>query len=231
MKYKISIIIPVLNEEEYIGKLLRHISAKSTKENIEEIIIVDGGSTDNSVKIISKFKNAILLSAPKGRARQLNYGARAAKGNILYFLHADSFPPINFDKKVIHEIHNNNTGSFKLKFEHPNHFLLKIASWLTQFNFKLFRGGDQSLFITKENFRLLNGFKEQYIVYEDIEFIERIYNKFNFTIIDDYVTTSERKFNKNGIWKLYYHFLIIHIKNSLKASPEELNQYYLKHIR
>lgn len=231
-KNKISIIIPVLNEAVYILKFLSYLTANFSKENIQEIIVVDGGSTDNSQKIISSFEEVILLNSPKGRARQLNVGAQAAKGGILYFLHADSFPPPkDFDIKIIKHITRYHTGCFRLKFENPNHFLLKISSWFTRFNFSLFRGGDQSLFIRKKDFISLNGYNEQYVIYEDIEIINRIYKRFTFRIIPDYVTTSERKFRKNGIWKLHFNFLMIHLRSWLGASPESLYQYYDKHIQ
>ena len=83
----------------------------------------------------------------------MNYGAKLAKGDILYFLHADSFPPANFDQQIINEIDKNNyAGCFRLKFDNDDHFLLKISSWSTRINLQLFRGGDQSLFITKAIF-------------------------------------------------------------------------------
>ena len=228
---KISIIIPVMNEAMYIRKVLDYIIKNSSKENIEEIITVDGGSTDGSQEIISSFEEVTLLKSPKGRAKQMNRGAQVAKGNILYFLHADSFPPKGFDNKIINHIGKNNTGCFRLKFENPSHFLLKIPKWFTQFNFSLFRGGDQSLFIRKKDFISLKGYNEQYIIYEDIELINRIYKRFTFIIIPDFVVTSERKFRKNGVWKLYFNFLIIHVKNWLGASPDALYRYYLKHIQ
>ncbi len=231
MKHTLSIIIPVFNEAEHLDNVLHHILKKSSQENIEEIIIVDGGSKDNSIEIALEYKDIILLKSPKGRAKQLNFGAKKAKGYIFYFLHADSFPPKDFDKKVITEIIKNNIGCFRLKFDNPSHFLLKISQWFTRFNFQLFRGGDQSLFISKKDFDSLKGFNEQYIIYEDVEFINRIYKRHNFKIINDYVVTSERKFKKNGIWKLYFNFLMIHIKNWFGASPEELYSYYLKHIK
>ncbi len=229
--HRISIIIPMLNEADHIEKLLHHILENSSNKNIEEIIIIDGGSTDNSTGIVSKFKNIILLESLKGRAKQLNFGAKKAKGNILYFLHADSFPPKDFDEKIIEEIQKNNTGCFRLKFDNPDHYLLKISQLFTRFNFQLFRGGDQSLFIRKKDYDLLDGFNEKYIIYEDVEFIHRIYKKYTFKIINDYVVTSERKFKKNGIWKLHFNFLMIHIKNWLGDPPEALYKYYTKHIK
>ena len=82
---KISIIIPILNEADIIENLLKHLLQNSSEELISEIIIVDGGSTDGSQKKISGFKNVRLLNSEKGRAVQMNFGAKNAKENILYF--------------------------------------------------------------------------------------------------------------------------------------------------
>ncbi len=231
MENKLSIIIPVFNEEGRIGKLLSYLLTNASEENVTEIIVVDGGSTDKSKEIVSRFEKVTLLNAPKGRARQMNFGAQYAKGDILYFLHADTFPPSNFDEQIILEVKRHNAGCFRLKFDQPNHFLLKIAPWFTQLHSRLFRGGDQSLFIAKKDFESLNGYDERYTIYEDVEFINRIYKRFSFEIINDYVVTSERKFNKNGTWNLYIHFLVIHTMYWLGASPESLYEYYLKNIR
>lgn len=230
MSHKLSIIIPLINEAAYIGQLLAWITEHASKENIAEVIVVDGGSTDGSLEIIAAFKNVSLLNSPKGRAKQLNAGARLAKGDILYFLHADSFPPKGFDEKIIQAVRDGNTGSFRLKFEQPNHFLLKIAPWFTQFNYPLFRGGDQSLFITQQQFETLGGFDERYIIFEDIELIQRIYRRFPFIVIDGYVTTSARKFRQYGTWFLYFHFFMIHLKSWLGATPDDLFRYYSKNI-
>jgi glycosyltransferase involved in cell wall biosynthesis len=126
---KISIIIPILNEADIIGKLLQHLLDNSLKENIAEIIVVDGGSTDGSMEMVKAFvtssdselsesyreedpetssgwtrHNIKFMISPKGRAKQMNLGARNASGNILYFLHADAFPPKDFDNYIIQEI-------------------------------------------------------------------------------------------------------------------------------
>ena len=109
----ISIIIPVLNEADTIGKLLIHLKDNSVEQNISEIIIVDGGSTDGTIEIIqntiSKFpskysKKHCIIKSEKGRAIQMNTGAHQAIGSILYFLHADSLPPKNFDQLIINEV-------------------------------------------------------------------------------------------------------------------------------
>lgn len=227
---KISIIIPILNEAETIGVLLQHLTFNSSEKNIDEIIVVDGGSSDNSAEIVSKFSNVKLLKSLKGRAKQMNIGAKDASGEILYFLHADSFPPKHFDQLIIKEVtKGNNTGCFRMKFD-SSHPILKISQWFTRFNFIICRGGDQSLFITKAVFNSLNGYNENFDVYEDCELINRIYGHYSFTIIDDYVITSARRYAQNSTWKLQYHFAIIHLKKWLGASAEELHRYYKKNI-
>ena len=232
IKNEISIIIPVYNEEDNIAKLLDQLTKDSSEKYIKEIIIVDGGSNDNSLKIIDRYEKIKLLTSLKGRAKQMNIGASIASADILYFLHADSLPPIDFDRKIIAEVINANlAGCFRLRFLKDDHFLLKISQWFTRFNFNLFRGGDQSLFINKDLFLELNGFDERYTIFEDCELISRIYRKKNFKIIADYVYTSERRFRDNGVWKLHFNFLMIHIKFWMGLTPEKLHAYYLKNIK
>jgi len=247
-KITISIVIPILNEEAIIGKLLQHLIENSSKENISEIIIVDGGSTDHSQEIVQDFlfgqtlsrpnhlltaldkTKIILLNSEKGRAKQMNLGAKSTTGNILYFLHADSFPPKHFDKLIIDEVKNGNlAGCFKMKFD-SNHWWLKLASWFTQFRWRACRGGDQSQFISKNLFNSIGGFDERFVVYEDNDLINKLYAMKQFVVIQEWISTSARRYKTNGIWKLQYHFWMIYIKKWFGASSDELLDYYNKYI-
>ena len=118
----ISIVIPVLNEADTIGKLLSHLKDNSDPKNISEIIIVDGGSTDGTREILKRLitssnseysKLFRVLFSKKGRAFQMNTGAKQATGSILYFLHADSLPPKEFDELIINEVANGNLADRK----------------------------------------------------------------------------------------------------------------------
>ena len=201
---KISVIIPALNEAENLQNLLNHLLQNSSKENISEIIVVDGGSIDGTQAIVSQFNNATLLNSKKGRALQLNFGAKHATGTILYFLHADSFPPKNFDKHIINEvIKGNNAGCFRMTFN-SNHWWLKLAGLLTCLPWKSCRGGDQSQFITKSLFYKIGGFNEDFKIYEDNDLISRLYAKNEFVVIPKWLTTSARHYNTNGVWRLQF---------------------------
>lgn len=227
---EISIIIPVLNEEGTIGHLIDHLVKNSWAENIAEIIVVDGGSTDNTKVIVSQFENIRFLNSSKGRAKQMNMGALHATGDILYFLHADSFPPNGFDRLILEEVMlGNPAGCFKMKFDRT-HWWLQLVTWFTKFNWRACRGGDQSQFIAKDLFNDLGGYDEEFMVYEDNDLINKLYALDRFVVIQEWLTTSARRYDSNGIWKLQFHFLTIYIKKWFGASAKELHRYYLKNI-
>ncbi|VXA93047.1 Glycosyl transferase family 2 [Flavobacterium sp. 9AF] len=228
----ISIIIPVLNEQEQIIKTINHLRVNSQKDNVKEIIIVDGGSTDNTLLLLSKYKDCTVLISEKGRAKQLNFGANFATGKVLYFLHCDSLPPKNFDQLIVEAVSKEYlSGCFRMRFD-SNHLLLKISQWFTRFNVKYFRGGDQSLFVTKELFDEISGFNEKYTVYEDNELIYRLYEKSNFKVIQKDITTSSRRYKQNGTWKLQFHFMIIHLLYHLKIyNQDQVLKYYRRNIK
>ena len=206
MKQSISVIIPVLDEEKSIGELLAYLKMYSSDSLIQEIIVVDGGSEDQTRELVKTFGETILIEAPKGRAKQMNAGAKIAIGEILYFLHADTFPPSDFGKQIIQSLEEHHAGCFRLKFGDADHWLLKIGPWFTRFHHCWFRGGDQSLFIRKKDFDQLEGFDERFLIYEDVELIGRIYKVGKFSIIDDFVVTSARKFRSNGTLRLFFQF-------------------------
>jgi rSAM/selenodomain-associated transferase 2 len=225
----ISIIIPVLNEEDYIQRVLGKIFEHSTTTRIKEILVVDGGSTDQTVSYAKKL-GVPVISSPKGRARQMNLGAKKAQGEILYFIHVDSLPPFGFDQKIIDSYTNGKkAGCFRLRFDTPSLFLGFFA-WWTKINRPICRGGDQSLYVGKELFETLGGFDQSYKVYEDNEFIGRLYKRTSFKIINDYVVTSARRYMQKGMVRLQYHFAVIHLKHYLGKGPDTLYNYYRRNI-
>lgn len=233
----LSIVVPVLNEAVNIPILLEHLSQNLADPQQTEVLVVDGGSKDQTVAMAQAFEGRtayalrVLNSAP-GRAIQLNKGAREAQGEVFYFLHVDSLPPLHFDRAIAEKISEGHlAGCFRMRFD-DNHILLRFCQWFTRINMKFCRGGDQSLFVDKETFQSLGGYNETFGIYEDCEFTGRLYDaNIGFTVIPEQVTTSARKYKDNGTWRLQYHFTVIHLKRFFGANPDQLIDYYKKYIR
>lgn len=230
--HQISIIIPVYNEAQHVGTLLEHLETVASTGHILEVIFVDGGSTDETLNVLktltsTKFKIAV-ISSVQGRAKQMNAGAKYASGSIYYFLHVDSFPPKDFDRLIIeHCQKEQQAGCFRLQFK-SNHWWLRLAGWFTQFNWQICRGGDQSLFVQASLFNQLNGYDEDYIVYEDNVFIRNLYQQTHFVVIQHPIITSARRYEEVGVWRLQYIYLKIHLKYWMGSSSRELLNYYKK---
>lgn len=225
----ISIIIPTFNEQDSISELITFLK-KQDQQNAIEIIICDGGSTD-ATKEIAKKSGAIVLESPiKGRGAQMNYGASKASGEVLYFLHADTYPPDGF-KKDIEEalIDGYEAGCYRLSFDN-DHPILTFYCWFTKFDIDYFRFGDQSLFIKKSLFDKLDGFNEEFIVMEDQDIVRRIKKSTGFKILSKSVSTSARKYEKVGIVKLQLIFAIILIRFYLGTPQNKLLDFYKRFI-
>ena len=227
----ISIIIPVLNEEAIISHCLEHLMAnRSSTDHVKEIILSDGGSTDRTVTRAKKYSSIQVISSRKGRPFQLNAGARYASGDILYFLHADSFPPKNYDQHIMDAVNKGHkAGCFRMKFdtEHP---WFRFISWLTIFNHKACRGGDQSQFITSELFHGIGGYDTDYLIYEDNMLIAELYDRNEFKVLPFWLVSSARRFKKKGTLKLQLLFWLIYLKKFLGEPPEKLYSFYKKYI-
>ncbi len=226
----ISIIIPTYNEAEQIEQTISKIHAANGDHEIE-IIVADGGSTDETVSIAGNCKATIVLSDQKGRAAQMNKGASVAKGDVLYFLHADSIPPKNFAGSILNAVNKNfSSGCFRLSFDH-SHWFLKANCWFTRFNVNAVRFGDQSLFVTKDVFQKTGGFNERLFMMEDQEIIHRIKKYGRFKVVNDVVTTSARKYLDNGIYRMQAIFFRIWFLFYLGYSQERLLKLHRRLIR
>lgn len=225
----ISIIIPVYNEADVIAENILRIKKACATEQIE-IIVVDGGSNDETIVEAQK-SGVIVVSSGKGRAKQMNFGASVAKGEILYFLHADSIPPKHFDKTILQQYESGRkSGCFKLAFDH-DHWFLKANSWFTRFDVNAIRFGDQSLYVSKDVFQKCGGFREDLVVMEDQEIIHRIKKYASFTILNASVTTSARKYLDNGIYRMQGIFFIIWALYYLGYTQEKIIKIYKRLIQ
>lgn len=205
---KVSVIIPTYNEEESIGKLLNYLK-EFGDDRLLEIIVVDGRSEDRTLEIAQKNGVDCFISKKKGRAAQMNAGYRHSSGSLLYFVHADSFPPQTYlDDLFAAVAEGYKAGCYRFRFD-SDRFLLKINSWFTRFDRLMCRGGDQTLFITHSFFEKLGGFQEDFLIMEDYDLIRKIQQETPFKIIPKEVVVSARKYDKNPYLKVNFANLVV----------------------
>lgn len=227
---KISIIIPTFNEEKNIGTLIDFLLNNKGDGDIE-IIVVDGGSKDRTTEVATYKKVKTFISDVKGRANQMNFGASVAKGDILYFVHADTLPPNSYTSCIKKSVLEGYTsGCCAYKFDSEN-WLLKMNSFFTQFNGFYAGGGDQTLFVTKPIFEKLGGFNKNYVIMEDFEFTKRLKSITKFKVIKSKAIVSARKYEQNSYLKVNTVNLIAMIMFWLKYSPQKIKSTYTSLIK
>lgn len=192
----ISIIIPALNEAASIGHLISFLQEHSYG-HLKEIIVSDGGSQDDTLLIAEKAGAIIVHSPKKGRAAQMNYGAAKATADILYFIHADSFPPITYTKDILEATGNGySSGRYNTKFD-SRKFILKINAFFTRFDWFICYGGDQTFFITRDLFNSIGGYNDCMMIMEDFEMTKRARQAGKYKIFSKPALISARKYDTN----------------------------------
>jgi glycosyltransferase involved in cell wall biosynthesis len=225
----ISVIIPTFNEADSIMPSLHRLNGG----DIEVILADSPDSYDNLEKLAVNANCHYLKTQKSGRNHQMNEGAEIAKGDVLYFVHADVLVHPDFISDIKNAISQGaDLGCYRYVFDQYTHPLLYINSFFTRFPMIWCRGGDQTLFIKKSVFETLNGFcKEQHIM-EDYDILLRSKGKYNFQIIPKNVIVSSRKYIKNGYYAVQKANLIVMRKYLRKeAKPVELQKLYKKLLK
>lgn len=197
----ISIIIPTYNEAATIGKLVNALQQQERKNEVE-IIVSDGGSTDETITIAAAAGAKTYRSAGKGRAVQMNFGASKAQGEILYFIHADTLPPQTYVSNIHQAIKQGyQAGRYRTRFD-STRFMLKINAFFTRYDWHICSGGDQTLFITKQLFETLNGFNESMLIMEDYDMVTRAKKHAPYCVMNGCTVVSARKYETNSWLKV-----------------------------
>jgi rSAM/selenodomain-associated transferase 2/rSAM/selenodomain-associated transferase 1 len=219
----ISVIIPALNEADYILDTLKHIQSG---ENLE-IIVVDGGSTDNTVQL-AKDTGAIVIQTPTGRARQMNAGAAAASADLLLFVHADTRLPKKFDVHIRQAMDGAGiaAGAFELRVDSPIstfRVIERLANWRSRR--KQMPYGDQAIFVSASLFQEIGGFRHISIM-EDFDLMRRLVKRGRIITLPVAVYTSPRRWLKAGIYKIWFINQIVIIAYLLGVPPVKIGRLY-----
>jgi len=192
---KYSIIIPTLNEQEFLPRVLENIN--EFDEDFE-VIVTDGGSEDETIGIAKKY-GVLLCSSKRGKGFQLIKGVESSSGDILIFIHADTFLPKNAFKLINEYFIDRGCkiATFRMKFDNES-ILFKIYSWFTRFDSVFTTFGDQVIVITKSFYEEIGGFPELPI-FEDVELLRKARKKTRIVKFPDYVTTSARRLKEKGV--------------------------------
>ncbi len=217
-----SIIIPTLNEEKNIEATLRSVKNQKVEA---QIIVVDGGSTDQTVAL-ARIENTLLITGAKGRGKQCNTGAHKATGELLIFLHADTTLPDNAFKLIEQYFSKEDVqiGRFRLQFD-SSHLLLRLFAACSRYDSILTSFGDQCIIIRKTFFDRIGGFPD-WPLFEDVHLFRQARHQTKIHSLPAKVITSGRRFYKYGIVRcqLFNGWLIV--QYLLGVAPERLAQYY-----
>ena len=220
----ISIVIPALNEEM---ALPRTLAALREQRGSFEVMVVDGGSSDRTREIAAAGPRVRLISSARGRAVQMNAGARAARGEILLFLHADSvLPQGSIAMLNALEAHRDCVwGGFRQRFSGDD-WRLRLISRLHNWRCRLSRVfyGDQAMFVRSALFHALRGFPEWPIL-EDVAMSEKLLTAAKPLLLDSCVVTDSRKFLKMGVWRSLGRVFVIMLCYRLRL-PIPMREFF-----
>jgi len=233
MAMPISVIIPTLNEERTIMATLAHTAALG----FDELIVVDGGSLDQTPVLVESYRRRTqspaqspvrLVTAPCGRARQMNEGAKASGGEILLFLHADTQLPDDAKTMIDTTLADQRMvgGQFDVRFDRPSMWgtiISRMMKWRSRLTG--IATGDQALFVRRPIFEQMGGFADMPLM-EDIEFSRRLKRKGATAALTATVTTSFRRWEQHGPLRTILLMWTIRFLYWVGFSPSHLVEWY-----
>lgn len=221
----VSIIIPVLNEEDTIKTVLEQF--KYYRQQGHEVIVVDGGSEDNTISIAQSLADTVIKSQP-GRAIQMNTGAKSAKFNVLWFLHADTLIPEHAIESIQDALNKKgyNWGWFKINLSGTNMFFRVIESMMNMRScISGVATGDQGIFVKKTLFDNVKGYSVIPLM-EDVDLSKKLKKQSKHRCLKERLTTSSRRWEKNGIFSTMLLMWRLRLLYWLGVSADKLARQY-----
>ncbi len=222
---KLSIIVPVLNEGERLRGAINAL--RPLRVNGHEVIVVDGGSSDETPVIAARLADRFLSSA-RGRAIQMNAGAQAASGDVLLFLHADTLLPPGADRLIADGLRDSGRGwgrfDVRLADRHP---LLRLVALMMNLRSRLsgIMTGDQAIFVRRDWFERIGGFPGIALM-EDIALSKRLKREGPPLCLRAKVVTSSRRWRERGILRTMLLMWRLRLAWFLGADPDHLARRY-----
>ncbi|NEN23926.1 glycosyltransferase family 2 protein [Cryomorpha ignava] len=227
---KLSVIIPSSDSPATVQKFLPGILAAIEDCDTTEVILVDAWDRESKRNYVESLGVKYVFAGKARRSFQSNFGAKAATGILLFFLHIDSKPPRGFDAIISASANDGfESGSFKLKFASSSRFLAAFA-WFTKFKWSIARGGDQGLFVKRAVFDEVGGYKNAWQIMEDVDLARKLIKRKTFAILRPALVTSARKYERVGIIKLQFLFTVITILYWMGISNKTIYRFYLKYV-
>jgi len=220
---EISIIIPAVNEANFIGETLDAVTKLIGRI---EIIVVDGESDDDT-STIARLRGAKVITSARGRGLQMHKGACAARGWVLWFLHADTIVPAGAPELILEALHDAHVvvGNFNVRFDGPG-MTARFMTWLYPNLRKLgLSYGDSAIFVRREAYEQVGGFKA-FPIFEDLDLLRELRKLGRMVHVPAMVVTSSRRFQDRGFAFTFVKWMIMQALYWLGFEPRTLGRFY-----
>lgn len=220
---RVSVIVPTLNEADTIVRTLVHVRQADDCE----IIVVDGGSGDETCEFARKTADCV-VNAVRGRASQMNAGARVANGQALLFLHADSLPPDGFARLIADSLADPDVvgGRFDVRLDASGWVFRIIETFMNVRSRQTWIAtGDHGIFVRTQTFAALGGFPNLDLM-EDVEFSRRLKRQGRLACLRARVHTSARRWQRHGVIKTVLLMWALRLAHFVGVSPAVLKTFY-----